>query len=57
LRHDQRVQAAVRALGFFAGHYQGDVRQPAPAYARDLTAELAVENQRDRAELFAGQGI
>jgi uncharacterized protein (DUF934 family) len=57
LRHDQRVQAAVRALGFFAGHYQGDVRQPAPAYARDLAAELGVENQRDRAELFAGQGI
>ena len=48
---------AVRALGFFAGHYQGDVCQPAPAYARDLAAELAVENQRDRAELFAGQGI
>jgi uncharacterized protein (DUF934 family) len=57
LRHDQSVQAAVRALGFFAGHYQGDVLQPAPAYARDLAAELAAENQRDRAELFAGQGI
>lgn len=57
LRHDQRVEAAVRALGFFAGHYQGDVHQPLPAFARDLAAELAVDGERDAAEMFAGQGI
>jgi uncharacterized protein (DUF934 family) len=55
LRHDQDVDAAVRALGFFAGHYQGDVHQPRPAFARDLAAEAAAE--RDHAGLFAGQGI
>ena len=55
LRHDQKVEAAVRALGFFPGHYQGDVQQPQPAFARDLGAETA--GTRDHAELFAGQGI
>ena len=57
LRHDQRVEAAVRALGFFVGHYQGDVHQALPAFARDLAAELAADEGRDAAELFAGQGI
>jgi uncharacterized protein (DUF934 family) len=57
LRHDQRIEAAVRALGFFAGHYQGDVRQPLPLFARDVDAELAAGARRDAAELFAGQGI
>lgn len=57
LRHDQRIEAAVRALGFFAGHYQGDVRQPLPAYARDVSAELALGKERNDAGLFAGQGI
>jgi len=55
LRHDQNVDAAVRALGFFPGHYQGDVPQPRPAFARDLAAEAAAG--RDSAGLFAGQGI
>ncbi len=55
LRHDQSVEAAVRALGFFAGHYQGDVQQPRPAFARDVTAEAAAAG--DGSELFAGQGI
>ena len=55
LRRDQSVQAAVRALGFFPGHYQGDVLQPCPAFARDLAAEAGAE--RDSAGLFAGQGI
>jgi uncharacterized protein (DUF934 family) len=36
LRADQKLDAAQRALGFFAGHYQGDVLQPRPAFARDL---------------------
>ncbi len=42
LRRDQSVEAAVRALGFFPGHYQGDVLQPRPAFARDLAAEAGV---------------
>jgi uncharacterized protein (DUF934 family) len=56
LRHDQKIEAAERALGFFAGHYQGDVPQPKPAFARDVNAELAAKRQSD-AEQFAGQGI
>jgi uncharacterized protein (DUF934 family) len=55
LRRDQSVEAAVRALGFFAGHYQGDVTQPRPAFARDLVAETKAP--REGAEFFAGQGI
>jgi len=57
LRHDQIVEAAVRALGFFPGHYQGDMRQPQPAFARDLAAENAAASARDGSALFAGQGI
>jgi uncharacterized protein (DUF934 family) len=57
MRHDQNLDAAVRALGFFPGHYQGDVQQPRPAFARDLSAEAAAGAARDGAELFAGQGI
>jgi len=56
LRHDQKQAAAERALGFFSGHYQGDVPQPKPAFARDVAAELAAKRQAD-AEQFAGQGI
>ena len=44
LRADQKLDVAQCALGFFAGHYQGDVLQPRPAFARDLSQE-------------AGQGI
>ena len=36
LRADQKLEAAERALGFFAGHYQGDVLQPKPHFARIL---------------------
>lgn len=59
LRHDQDQDAAVRALGFFPGHYQGDVREPQPGFARDLAAEAraASAGQRDATGLFAGQGI
>jgi len=37
LRGDQDLQAGRRALEFFAGHYQGDVRQPQPWFARAST--------------------
>ncbi|WP_418315430.1 DUF934 domain-containing protein [Piscinibacter sakaiensis] len=34
LRGDQSRATAERALGFFPGHYQGDVRQRKPIFAR-----------------------
>lgn len=34
LRVGQSVRAAQRALGFFPGHYQADVRTPAALFAR-----------------------
>jgi len=61
LRPDQKTDAAERALGFFAGHYQGDVKQPRPAFARDLQLEVGPVaerlNAQQMAELSAGQGI
>jgi len=57
LRPDQRLEAAERALGFFAGHYQGDVAQPLPAFARDLSKEVAPPAPQPDADHFAGQGI
>jgi uncharacterized protein (DUF934 family) len=59
LRHDQKQASAERALGFFPGHYQGDVAQTKPAFARDLSRELAADRQRRQAQAdqSAGQGI
>ncbi|HSB23615.1 MAG TPA: DUF934 domain-containing protein [Burkholderiaceae bacterium] len=34
MRADQSIDAARRALHFFAGHYQGDALQPRPLFAR-----------------------
>jgi uncharacterized protein (DUF934 family) len=34
LRADQSLESAQRALRFFAGHYQGDVHEPRPVFAR-----------------------
>jgi uncharacterized protein (DUF934 family) len=34
LRADQKLDAARRALDFFPGHYQGDVTEPRPWFAR-----------------------
>ncbi|MEO8299754.1 MAG: DUF934 domain-containing protein [Burkholderiales bacterium] len=34
MRHDQSREAAERALGFFGGHYQGDVRDTRPVFVR-----------------------
>ncbi len=34
LRADQSLDSAQRALRFFAGHYQGDVTEPQPAFRR-----------------------
>lgn len=59
LRPDQNPAAALRTLGAFGGHYQGDVLQPIPAFARDVARELAerLRRQRREAELAAGEGI
>ena len=38
LRHDQSIEHAKRALGFFPAHYQGDVTQPKPVFAADRKA-------------------
>ena len=35
LRHGESVEAARRALGFFPGHYQGDVSETRPIFARE----------------------
>jgi uncharacterized protein (DUF934 family) len=34
LRADQKLASARRALGFFAGHYQGDVKNTQPHFSR-----------------------
>jgi uncharacterized protein (DUF934 family) len=59
LRPDQSVDAAERTLGLFAGHYQGSVDQPRPAFARNTALDLAraASRQREQAEQFAGEGI
>ena len=57
LRPNQKIAAAERALGYFLGHYQGDVLQPKPAFARDLTREAGAQAQREKATFFAGEGI
>ncbi|HZE91991.1 MAG TPA: DUF934 domain-containing protein [Rhizobacter sp.] len=39
LRRDQDIEAAHRALAFFAGHYQGDVKEHRPLFARPAGEE------------------
>lgn len=56
LRHDQKLESARRALNFFPGHYQGDVKQTQPAFARDVAAEAQAHAQR-KADSFVGEGI
>ena len=41
LRADQDPAAAERALAFFPAHYQGDVREARPLFARKPAAEQA----------------
>ncbi|MFM2052792.1 MAG: hypothetical protein RL456_829 [Pseudomonadota bacterium] len=41
LRRDQSRDAAERALGFFAGHYQGAVGESRPLFARPAGATAA----------------
>lgn len=53
LRADQSLEAAERALGFFAGHYQGDTQDNRPLFA--LPAGTAEARLRER-EAFVNQG-
>lgn len=41
LRGDQSLEVAERALRFFPGHYQGDVNEPRPLFARPPGEEYA----------------
>ena len=50
LRGDQSIDAAERALRFFPGHYQGDVRDPRPLFARPPGEE------NSNAEVFVNAG-
>ncbi len=57
LRADQSIDAANRALGFFPGHYQGDVRNPLPLFAQPPgTGDALVRAQIDEF-LNAGAAI
>jgi len=48
LRHDQSVEAAERALAFFPGHYQGDVQDNRPLFAKPAgTAEALARESRE----------
>ena len=48
LRHDQSLDAARRALGFFPGHYQGDVHDNRPLFAMPPgTAEALAREKRE----------
>jgi uncharacterized protein (DUF934 family) len=54
LRHDQSLDAAERALGFFRGHYQGDVSDNRPLFAKPPgTAEALA---RGTAREFVNEG-
>lgn len=50
LRHDQSIEAAERALTFFAGHYQGDALDNHPLFARPADQAL------NRKPEFVNQG-
>jgi uncharacterized protein (DUF934 family) len=44
MRADQSIQAAERALHFFPGHYQGDVSEHRPLFARPAGEEYAEQD-------------
>jgi len=57
LRGDQSQDAARRALGFFPGHYQGDVQDHQPLFAKpDGTADALVRKAVPEF-VSAGEGI
>jgi uncharacterized protein (DUF934 family) len=54
LRHDQSIDVAERALGFFPGHYQGDVHDNRPLFAKP--PGTADELARKAAREFVNDG-
>jgi uncharacterized protein (DUF934 family) len=55
LRADQSEDVARRALGFFPGHYQGDVDDPKPLFAKPQSDVEAMTRQPEFTD--AGVGI
>jgi uncharacterized protein (DUF934 family) len=53
LRADQSLDAAHRALTYFPGHYQGDVADPLPLFAKPPGAAEALVRAR---QLFVNSG-
>jgi uncharacterized protein (DUF934 family) len=45
MRRDQDIEAAHRALGFFAGHYQGDTAEHRPVFARPADEQPSFNQQ------------
>jgi uncharacterized protein (DUF934 family) len=57
LRHDQSIDAAERALGFFPGHYQGDVRDNRPLFAQPPGTADALAHKAAREFINDGAAI
>jgi len=57
LRHDQSVEVAERALGFFPGHYQGDARDNRPLFALPPGRADALARRAVRAFVDEGASI
>lgn len=54
MRHDQSLDAAERALGFFPGHYQGDTADNRPLFAKPAGTADALA--RGPAQEFVNEG-
>jgi uncharacterized protein (DUF934 family) len=57
LRHDQSIDVAERALGFFPGHYQGDVHDGRPLFAQPPGTAQALARGVAREFTNDGAGI
>jgi len=57
LRADQSLDAAYRAMTFFAGHYQGGVTDPLPLFAKPAGTADALARVGARAFVEAGESI
>jgi uncharacterized protein (DUF934 family) len=57
LRADQSLEAADRALTFFPGHYQGDVPDPLPLFAKPPGTADALAHAPAQQFMNAGVGI
>ena len=57
MRSDQSVDAAERALGFFHGHYQGDVRDNRPLFALPPETREALAHEPAHEFINSGASI